>query len=101
MRAKAARDDLAREAPLCPHLGSDLERQRARGASQPAHASCVPNRSAMVNAMQEPARSDTLSPPSSTPRIAAAKPNAYVVAQEQLDRAAKVCGLSSAVRDIL
>jgi glutamate dehydrogenase (NAD(P)+) len=54
--------------------------------------------------MQEPARSDTLSPPSSTPRLVGpttGKPNPYVVAQEQLDRAAKVCGLSSAVRDIL
>src|SRR5262245_50545378 len=111
MRAKAARHHLGGEAPLRSHLGRDLEREHARGARQSssarrarrAHPSGAPKRSARVNAMQEPARADTLTPPSSSPRVAgpAGKPNAYVVAQEQLDRAAKMCGLSSVVRDIL
>jgi glutamate dehydrogenase (NAD(P)+) len=46
--------------------------------------------------MLDPSRADTLSPPA-TP----GKPNPYLVAVEQLDRAAKVAGLSPVVRDIL
>jgi len=35
------------------------------------------------------------------PPMASGKPNPYSVALEQLDRAAKVCGLSPAIREIL
>jgi glutamate dehydrogenase (NAD(P)+) len=57
----------------------------------------------MVNTMQEPLRADTLSPPSSSPAVttSAGRPNPYLVALEQLDRAAKLSDLSPAVRDIL
>jgi glutamate dehydrogenase (NAD(P)+) len=50
----------------------------------------------MVVTMLDPSRDDTLSP-----STAAGKPNPYLVAVEQLDRAAKVAGLSPAIRDIL
>jgi glutamate dehydrogenase/leucine dehydrogenase len=46
--------------------------------------------------MLDTPRADTLSPPAS-----AGKPNPYLVAVEQLERAAKICGLDPAVRDIL
>ncbi|HET6282684.1 MAG TPA: Glu/Leu/Phe/Val dehydrogenase [Polyangia bacterium] len=46
--------------------------------------------------MLEPPRADTLSPPA-----AVGKPNPYLVALDQLDRAAKICGLPPTVRDIL
>jgi glutamate dehydrogenase (NAD(P)+) len=50
----------------------------------------------MVVTMLEPPRADTLSPPA-----ASGKPNPYLVAVEQLDRAAKIAGLSPVVREIL
>jgi glutamate dehydrogenase (NAD(P)+) len=46
--------------------------------------------------MIDPSRADTLSP-----QAAAGKPNPYLVALEQLDRAARVCGLSAEIREIL
>src|SRR4051812_9908138 len=51
---------------------------------------------AIVVTMVEPSRADTLSPPTT-----GGKPNPYLVAVEQLDRAAKVAGLSRVVREIL
>jgi glutamate dehydrogenase (NAD(P)+) len=52
----------------------------------------------MVKWMLEPARADTLSPTGAT---ALGKPNPHLVVLDQLDRAAKICGLSPVVRDIL
>jgi glutamate dehydrogenase (NAD(P)+) len=52
----------------------------------------------MVKTMLEPARADTLSPIGVT---TLGKPNPHLVALDQLDRAAKICGLSPVVRDIL
>jgi glutamate dehydrogenase (NAD(P)+) len=53
--------------------------------------------------MHEPPRAETLSPPTSShpATTSAGKPNPYLVALEQLDRAVKVCGVSPVVRDIL
>jgi glutamate dehydrogenase (NAD(P)+) len=48
--------------------------------------------------MADVPRSETLSPPTEK---TTGKPNPYLVALEQLDRAAKVCGLPPAVREIL
>jgi glutamate dehydrogenase (NAD(P)+) len=47
--------------------------------------------------MQEPLRADTLNPAATI----GGKPNPYLIAQDQLDRAARLCGLSQVVRDIL
>jgi glutamate dehydrogenase (NAD(P)+) len=46
--------------------------------------------------MLDPFRADTLSPPA-----APGKPNPYLVAVDQLDRAAKIAGIPAVVRDIL
>jgi glutamate dehydrogenase (NAD(P)+) len=53
--------------------------------------------------MLEPGRADTISPPATPPApvTSAGKPNPFLVALEQLDRAARICGLSPTVRDIL
>src|SRR5882724_3224361 len=51
---------------------------------------------AIVVMMLEPSRADTMSPPHPP-----GKPNPYLVAVSQLDRAVKIGGIPSAIRDIL
>src|SRR5207248_4930195 len=89
VRAERARDEIAREAPLRARLRRDLQRQRPRAAAQP-RGGHTPNPNVIVKPMAD-----------SEQGTEKEKPNPYDVALAQLDKAARVAGISPAVRDIL